>query len=629
MTPKEELIRVLEIRQELGKSAVKKYDTVVKMRCEDGKIRGMMGFYGANRTGRYCFAAGTLVQSQENGLVPIESISSEDLVWDGNDFVSCDGAVCNGFRPVGLLEGICVTPDHLLKKSFGTHRWTRADEYKGFEMLPECALVYDIRDCGKNHCYAVYSENERQQFVAHNCSHGVQLQNLKRTHVPSLNFSRSLVKDENEPALRLCYGNVADTLGQLVRTALVPSPGNKFFDADYAQVEARVIAWLAGENWRLELFRDGGDIYCESASKIYGVPVKKGGVNGDLRQRGKVAELACIAEGTLVKTSKGYKPIQEITQWDDIWDGWDWVRCSGAIYRGKKPCGNLRGVRMTPDHLCYGYNGNPNCNLWNPAESFTDFEAPKSDKDTLPVWDLQNCGDRHCYSVYSPELKADIIVHNCGYGGGVGAMRRMDTVHALDDKPDEEVKTIVDQWRVASPNIINLWHDLESAAMNSVRYGTENTVVKPNCKIIFRGETDGKRRFLTVELPSGRKLFYPEPKIGTNRFGSESITYMGQNQLSKKWERVDTYGGKLTENITQAVARDLLCHSIELLESNGFPVVFSIHDEVVVDYPDGGSDEANEKILEKIVEVMRILPDWAKGCPIDADGWYDDYFRKE
>ena len=189
MTPKEELIRVLEIRQELGKSAVKKYDTVVKMRCEDGKIRGMMGFYGANRTGRYCFAAGTLVQSQENGLVPIESISSEDLVWDGKNFVSCDGAVCNGFRPVGLLEGICVTPDHLLKKSFGADRWKRADEYKGFEMLPECALVYDIRDCGKNHCYAVYSENERQQFIAHNCSHGVQLQNLKRTHVANLDVA--------------------------------------------------------------------------------------------------------------------------------------------------------------------------------------------------------------------------------------------------------------------------------------------------------------------------------------------------------------------------------------------------------------------------------------------------------
>lgn len=389
--PGDKAQRVLEIRQELGKTSVKKYAALETATCADSRVRGILQFYGANRTGRW---AGRIVQPQ----------------------------------------------------------------------------------------------------------------NLPRTYISGelLPLARDLVKARNAAALRWIFGSVPDTLSQLIRTALVASPGNVLVDADFSAIEARVLAWLAGEEWRLEVFRTHGKIYEASASQMFGAPIekiKKGNPEYELRQRGKVAELAL------------------------------------------------------------------------------------------------------------------------GYGGGVAAMRQMDTGKILAEVPDEEIQEIVNAWRLRSPAITRLWNLCENAAL-SVAWSGASTAI-PGAGLVFAYEYDPNTglQFMTIRLPSGRKLYYPEPSIGTNRFGRESVVYMGVNQTTRKWMQLETYGGKLVENITQAVARDCLAEAVERLEAAGYPVVFHVHDEVVID--------ARTDCLDQVVEIMRDIPSWAKGLPLNADGWTDAYYKKD
>lgn len=328
----------------------------------------------------------------------------------------------------------------------------------------------------------------------------LQVQNLPRNYIVNLDIARDLVKKSDRVGLGLLFGDVSDTLSQLIRTAIVAKDGYTLCVADFSAIEARVIAWLSGETWRQKVFAEGGDIYCASASSMFGVPVVKHGVNGHLRQKGKVAELAL------------------------------------------------------------------------------------------------------------------------GYQGGVNALKAMG---ALDmGLTEEELPNIVELWRQASPKIKELWYTVEKAAVYTVTTGNPMTI---DHGITFRLEVDPfyGYRYMTIELPSGRKLFYPDPHIKLNNFDKEAVHF--KTQLNNAWVTESTYGGKLVENITQAVARDCLALTLTRLSGNGLPAIMHIHDEAVIEVP---KDEADEYL--DIVEKTFALPiPWAGGLVLTAAGFTNDYYMKD
>lgn len=381
-----EVQRMLEIRQELGKTSTKKYDAIEQAVCADGRVRGLLQFYGANRTGRW---AGRLVQ----------------------------------------------------------------------------------------------------------------VQNLPRTYTEPLELARDLVKGRKLEALKLIYGSVPDTLSQLIRTAFIAAPSNVLIDADFSAIEARVISWLAGEEWRLEVFRTHGKIYEASASQMFGVPlelIKKGNPEYALRQKGKVAELAL------------------------------------------------------------------------------------------------------------------------GYQGSTGALINMG---ALDmGIPENDLPDIVSRWRDANKRIRDLWYKMNAAAVQVIQYG--GAVGVNNVVVAREFDVNQGINCMTITLPSGRKLYYVDPKLGVNRWGDASITYMGVNDKNK-WGLIETYGGKLVENCVQAIARDCLALSIQRLEAAGIPVIFHIHDEVVIDC------SPNTTTLEQVAGIMSQPVPWAPDLPLNAEGWVGQFFKKD
>lgn len=387
--PGDKARRVLEIRRELGKTSNKKYTALANAVCADSRVRGLLQFYGANRTGRW---AGRIVQPQ----------------------------------------------------------------------------------------------------------------NLPRTYIDGalLPLARDLVKRQDAAGLRVVFGSVPDTLSQLIRTAFVAAPGRTLVDADFSAIEARVVAWLAGEEWVLEVFRTHGKIYEATASQLYGVPmerIKKGNPEYSLRQYGKAATLAL------------------------------------------------------------------------------------------------------------------------GYAGGAPAL--ITAGHLPKDTPEDELIDIRDRWRNANPAIVQFWYTVEAAAREAVEHGRR--VELNGGRLVFAYEMDVNNDFLTIQLPNGRKLYYAHPHMGVNRFGRPAVCYWGVNQKSHKWEVIETYGGRLTENITQAAARDCLAEAVERLEAAGYPVAFHIHDEVVIDAPPGRDS------LEEVINIMRQVPSWAEGLPLNADGWVNPFFKKD
>ena len=317
----------------------------------------------------------------------------------------------------------------------------------------------------------------------------IQLQNLPQNHIPDLAQARELVKSGDFDALAMLYEDIPDTLSQLIRTAFVPQDGRKFIVADFSAIEARVLAWIAGERWRIKVFEGGGDIYCASASQMFHVPVEKHGVNGHLRQKGKIAELAL------------------------------------------------------------------------------------------------------------------------GYGGSVGALKSMGALEM--GIAEEELQPLVSAWRDSNPSITEFWWAVDRAVKECIkkRVPTETHGIR----------FDYQSGMLFITLFSGRRLAYVKPRIGENRFGGESVTYMGVSG-TKKWERLESYGPKFVENIVQAVSRDILCYAMRTLRNCA--IVATVHDEIII--------EADRRMsLSAVCEQMGRTPPWAKGLLLRADGYECDFYQKD
>ncbi len=371
--------RVLGIRQELAKTSVKKYEAMKAAVCEDGRVRGLLQYYGANRTGRW---AGRLVQ----------------------------------------------------------------------------------------------------------------VQNLPQNHLGDLDLARQLVREGALHDVDAFFGNVPDTLSQLIRTAFVAPDGHRFIVADFSAIEARVIAWLAGEQWRLNVFATHGKIYEASAAQMFKVPIESIHKGSDLRQKGKVAELAL------------------------------------------------------------------------------------------------------------------------GYQGGAGALVQMGAIRM--GIPEDELPKLVAMWRQANKNIVGYWYEVEAAAIECVESG-QSQMLKHGVRFFVH------KNVLFIELPSGRRLSYLRPKLVPGKFDKMALTYQGVDQVKKQWCTLDTYGGKLVENIVQAVARDCLAHAMLKLDAAGYRIVMHVHDEVVLEMPDSAGS------LEEVNAIMGVGAPWAKGLPLRADSYETRYYRKD
>lgn len=351
----------------------------------------------------------------------------------------------------------------------------------------QAAERYICQD-GRAHGLFQFSGANRTQRWA---GRGIQLQNLPQNHISTLDEARDLVKLGCFDIVESIYGNTPDILSQLIRTMLIPKDGCEFIVADFSAIEARVLAWLSGEQWRLDAFQRGEDIYCASASAMFHVPVVKHGVNGELRQKGKVAKLAC------------------------------------------------------------------------------------------------------------------------GYAGGSGALISMG---ALDmGLKEDELPDIITSWREANPNIVKFWYATEKAAIETIKDHSDRTVGRIGFQ--FSANT------LWIVLPSGRRLAYIKPKLQPNRFGRMAVTFEGLG-ANNKWVRQATYSGKITENVTQATARELLAEAMKRLENKGLDIVGHVHDEVILEVPKGSIT------VDEVCSIMNQNPTWADGMPIDSDGYIGLYYFK-
>ena len=629
----------------------------------------------------------------------------------------------------------------------------------------------------------------------------VQAQNLPQNHLPDLALAREIVKAGDEELLELLFGSAPGTLSELIRTAFIPKDGCRFIVADFSAIEARVLAWLAGEDWVLDEFRGRGKIYEATAARMFSVPkesIVKGNPNYEYRQKGKQATLSCIAEGELVLTDCGLIPIERVTSDQRVWDGETWVQHDGIVYQGRRVVITYDGLTATPDHLVWvegqsrpiqfgvaaasgahlaitEYCGKavrlgedhqlgkamerevesllcadgmyilPQCSMdasWesdsrnieglsellgttkdDPDVAGSKINGGKtamreSERPTVsPIWckrhqvqlpvrdtsgrldsakcsecmqgvrdgsdrqrwqlrtgeypfchtsgqfgesqidstlgmgsgvlavlpeccytnaicrentggdyriraascqgeterlegtlrtarlyDIRNAGPRHRFTV------SGHLVHNCGYGGGVGALKAMGA-----KMPEDEMQPLVDAWRAANPRIVGFWGALDRAARDVIEEHTSARVGK--LTLFWRDD----RMF--IQLPAGRRLCYISPRFVPNRFGNSGIGYLApaaNGQLVIQ----ETFGGKLAENCTQSIARDLLAHGMMNLEAAGYPIVFHVHDEAVMEMPIGKGS------VEEACEVMAHAPAWAAGLPLRADGDEMSFYQK-
>lgn len=451
-------------------------------------------------------------------------------------------------------------------------------------------------------------------WVTGNSGRNIQLQNLPQNHMPDLEEARTLVKQGDYDLLSTLYDNIPNVLSELIRTAFIPRPGYKFIVSDYSSIEARVLAYLSNETHVMKSFQEGKDLYCATASAMFGVPVVKHGVNGELRQKGKIATLACIAAGQLVLTDHGLVPIENVTIEMKVWDGENFVSHEGVIYKGEKEVITYDGLTATKDHLVFTEGRSdpiPFAMAKRCGEKLEktgdglmhEDQAKPSLPSPAPVYDIRNAGPHHRFTV------SGVLVHNCGYGGSVGALKAMG---ALDmGLKEEELQSIVDRWRDANPHIVSFWWAVDRAVKDVVKYRTTTTV---GCLKFY-----WKSGMLMIDLPSGRRLSYVKPAIGENKFGGESVTYMGID-AKKKWSRLESYGPKFVENITQAIARDVLCYAMRNLRD--LSIVGHVHDELIIEVPESTD-------LKTVCDIMGKTPPWAPGLLLRADGYECAFYKKD
>jgi len=454
--------------------------------------------------------------------------------------------------------------------------------------------------------FQFYGANRTGRFSGRH----IQLQNLPQNHLSDLKCARDLVRQGNYEALEMLYGSVPDVLSQLIRTAFIPKAGRKFIVADFAAIEARVLSWLAKERWRMDVFEGDGDIYCATAGRMFHCNVVKHGENGHLRQKGKQAELACIAEGQLVLTNEGLVPIECVRMEHLLWDGESWVSHDGVIFKGEREVITYEGLTATPDHLVWvegkaqpiQFGDAASCGA-HLVQTGTAIRLGENHQRTARLYDIRNAGKHHRFTVSGK------LVHNCGYGGSVGALKAFGALES--GMKEEELKPLVDAWRATNPNIVDFWWAVDRAAKDCIK--ERSTKVTHGIRFIYQGS------MMFIELPSGRRLAYVKPRIGENQFGGESITYMGLD-LSKKWTRIESYGPKLVENITQAISRDILCYAMQTLRS--MDIVAHVHDELII--------ECDERVdLSAVCMQMARTPPWADGLLLCADGFACKFYQKD
>ena len=454
--------------------------------------------------------------------------------------------------------------------------------------------------------FQFYGANRTGRFSGRH----IQLQNLPQNHLADIEYARALVLRGDSESLNILYNSVPDVLSQLIRTAFIPKAGRKFIVADFSAIEARVLSWLAKEQWRMDVFEGNGDIYCATAGKMFHCNVVRHGENGHLRQKGKQAELACIAEGQLVFTNEGLVPIEHVRTEHLLWDGESWVSHDGVIFKGEREVITYEGLTATPDHLVWvegkaqpiQFGAAASCGA-HLVQTGTAIRLGKNYQRTARLYDIRNAGKHHRFTVSGK------LVHNCGYGGSIGALKAFGALES--GMKEEELKPLVDAWRVANPNIVDFWWAVDRAAKDCIK--ERSTKVTHGIRFIYRGG------MMFIELPSGRRLSYVKPRIGENQFGGESIAYMGLD-LSKKWARIESYGPKLVENITQAISRDILCYAMQTLRT--MDIVAHVHDELII--------ECDERVdLSVVCEQMARTPPWAEGLLLRADGFECQFYQKD
>ena len=410
----------------------------------------------------------------------LTSLDNPNSVQQMKQWLADNGVETDTLGKKAVAELLKTAPPEL-QKALTLRQQLAKSSVKKYQAM-ETAVCADGRARGM---FQFYGANRTGRWAGRI----IQMQNLPQNHLDDLSEARGLVRVGDFDALEMLYEDVPDTLSQLIRTAFVPQENRKFIVADFSAIEARVIAWLAGEKWRQDVFAEGKDIYCASASQMFGVPVEKHGVNGHLRQKGKIAELAL------------------------------------------------------------------------------------------------------------------------GYGGSVGALKAMGALEM--GLSEDELPALVSAWRQANPKIVQFWWAVDRAVMDAV---TRKTTTKTH-GIIF----SARNGMLFITLPSGRNLAYVKPKIGTNKFGGDCITYEGVGG-TKKWERIDSYGPKFVENIVQATSRDILCCAMQTLRCCS--IVMHIHDEVVI--------EADRRMsLQAVCDQMGRTPPWASGLQLRADGYETDFYKKD
>ena len=432
--------------------------------------------------------------------------------------------------------------------------------------------------------FQFYGASRTGRFSGRN----LQLQNLPKNSIETLDEARNLVKNGAFEVVEMMYGNTPDVLSQLVRTMLIAKPGHEFIVADFSAIEARVLAWEAGEQWRLDAFKDGADIYCASASQMFGVPVVKNGINGELRQKGKVSELACIAKGSLVLTDKGLVPIEEITLEHQLWDGENWVSHEGLVYKGRREVITYEGLTATPDHTVFYNRGYPPLKLKNVKKkgyhlwtesAITPNRAVRKDGYT-DVYDIVNAGPNHRFTVSGK------VVHNCGYGGSSGALIAMGALEM--GLKESELPELIDNWRQANPKIVQYWWDVEKAAVDTLKTHEPHRIGKIEFQY-YSGT-------LWMILPSGRRLAYLQPKLQPNRFGRMSITFCGVGN-NNKWQRQETYSGKLVENC--------IAKGTEVLTKRGLVAIENIREDDLI--WDGDEWVSHQGLIDKGVQDTIVV----------------------